>query len=181
MAIEITCQCGRVIKAPDSAIGKKGRCKGCGREVEILPQVGDAPGVVDDEPMPDLAIKLDEEDAPQAPMPSSPSPPRPDAPNSAPTRARSVPRSNLRPLLWIFVVLNLIWILATPYSEIVQDQERDNKKSVYLLHNEFDDIRKLEEEKRDAHLQNAIRSQAAWICLTISIAGLAASDRHPER
>lgn len=72
--IEITCQCGRMLKAPDSAIGKKGRCKGCGSEVEILPPVVDEPETVDDEPMPDLAINVDEEDAPLDPKVGPPVP-----------------------------------------------------------------------------------------------------------
>lgn len=35
MTIEVTCQCGRVLKAPESAAGKKGRCRACGAPIQI--------------------------------------------------------------------------------------------------------------------------------------------------
>ena len=39
--IDVTCRCGRVLKAPLSAAGKKGRCKACGTELRI-PDVADS-------------------------------------------------------------------------------------------------------------------------------------------
>lgn len=56
MTIEVACSCGRVLKAPDSAVGKKGRCKGCGQIIEISSPVAD-------EPIPDLAVEINEENA----------------------------------------------------------------------------------------------------------------------
>lgn len=54
MTIEITCQCGKVLHAPESAIGRKGRCKGCGTVIEIV-----AP-----EPEPDIRLEEPDEPAP---------------------------------------------------------------------------------------------------------------------
>jgi hypothetical protein len=42
MAIEVTCQCGRVLKAPEQFAGRRGRCKGCGATLSI-PKPGPAP------------------------------------------------------------------------------------------------------------------------------------------
>ena len=41
MTIDVTCQCGRVLHAPPSAAGKKGRCKACGASITIPPPVED--------------------------------------------------------------------------------------------------------------------------------------------
>lgn len=41
--IEVTCRCGRVLKVPDSAIGKQGRCKGCGQTIDIIAIPTDGP------------------------------------------------------------------------------------------------------------------------------------------
>src|SRR4051812_31637723 len=35
MPIEVTCRCGRGLKAPDQYAGRKGRCKGCGATLLI--------------------------------------------------------------------------------------------------------------------------------------------------
>ncbi len=35
MTIDVTCPCGKVLKAPISAAGRKGRCKACGATVSI--------------------------------------------------------------------------------------------------------------------------------------------------
>ena len=35
MTIELVCECGTVLRAPDSAAGKEGRCKACGRMLRV--------------------------------------------------------------------------------------------------------------------------------------------------
>lgn len=52
MTIEIACQCGKVLHAPESAIGRKGRCKRCGVVIEIAA------------PEPEPEIRLEEPDEP---------------------------------------------------------------------------------------------------------------------
>jgi RsiW-degrading membrane proteinase PrsW (M82 family) len=52
MSIEVTCNCGKSLKAPDAAAGKKGRCPGCGAVLAIpLPpqrrSVADSPKVME--------------------------------------------------------------------------------------------------------------------------------------
>jgi uncharacterized RDD family membrane protein YckC/predicted RNA-binding Zn-ribbon protein involved in translation (DUF1610 family) len=66
MPISVTCQsCNKVLKVPDAAIGKKGRCPQCGTVIEIsappvaapLPQVFDAEQVEDTaDPSPGMMI-----------------------------------------------------------------------------------------------------------------------------
>jgi energy-converting hydrogenase Eha subunit E len=99
--IEITCSCGRMLKAPDSAIGRKGRCKGCGQTIEILPPVYDEPEEVDnepeevdDEPIPDLGIVATEDD-------SEDEVPRPAASTISPVPAGAIP-----PEPWYYGFLN---------------------------------------------------------------------------
>src|SRR4051812_33566199 len=66
MTIDVTCQCGRVLRAPMTAAGKKGRCKSCGATI-LVPDPGipvavpvDTPlAVVDDDVMDALGIVPD--------------------------------------------------------------------------------------------------------------------------
>ncbi len=56
MPIEVTCQCGRVLKAPESAAGKRGRCRACGAPLQI-PDVVIALEVPDDDLEPVFAVQ----------------------------------------------------------------------------------------------------------------------------
>jgi len=71
MAIEITCTCGRILNAPDSAIGKKGRCKGCGKVIDIVTP----PEPEKQNRVPDLGIQMEDEDVPVDPRLAPPPPP----------------------------------------------------------------------------------------------------------
>jgi hypothetical protein len=46
MSIEVSCSCGKSLKAPDAAAGKKGRCPGCGAVLAIPPAPQIAPSAV---------------------------------------------------------------------------------------------------------------------------------------
>jgi hypothetical protein len=125
MTIEITCQCGRVLKAPDSAIGRKGRCKGCSREVEILQPVADEPEVVDDEPIPDLAIDTSDAEEDDA---------RPD-PRFAPPAPK--PTASMPPEPWFYRFLEIYARLCILFAFV------QFILSLYLLLRDLDDIQSL--------------------------------------
>jgi hypothetical protein len=67
MPINVKCpQCGHTLKAPDSGVGKKGKCPECGGVVEITAppeppvvdaEVLDAPGIYDQ--IPETGIPVD--------------------------------------------------------------------------------------------------------------------------
>lgn len=70
MSVNVVCSCGRMMKAPSSAAGKRGRCKACGAILDI-PLPAD-PGPEANEGIA-LAITLDD---PSSPRPAPP--PLPD-------------------------------------------------------------------------------------------------------
>jgi len=70
MSVNVVCSCGRMMKAPSSAAGKRGRCKACGAILDIPPPANVGPEANEDIA---LAITLDD---PSSPRPAPP--PLPD-------------------------------------------------------------------------------------------------------
>jgi predicted RNA-binding Zn-ribbon protein involved in translation (DUF1610 family) len=72
MAIEFPCaKCGQLVRTPDSAAGKKGKCPGCG-------QVQPIPGGEPTAPRP-VAVKTPPAQSPPAPVPAKPAVQKPSA------------------------------------------------------------------------------------------------------
>jgi hypothetical protein len=86
MAISVTCDCGRALRAKDEAAGKRVRCPGCGNAV----QVPAADAALDERAFEDLMSAPSEYDL-------SPPPPPPPTP---PSTTRPPPPLPSRPANW---------------------------------------------------------------------------------
>jgi len=112
MMIEVTCPCGRVLKAPEQYAGRKGRCKGCGAVLMIPAQAelgdpdhGGGEPPEPQGPAPDLIV----DDAFVAGVLAPDPPPQalPQAPAETPTAAHAAP-----PEPWYYGFVEAIAVLV---------------------------------------------------------------------
>lgn len=96
MAIEVTCSCGRLLRARDEQAGKRCKCPGCGALVDVPDEVLDA-GWLEETPLPEPADDVGFEPPPFAKR-AEPPVPAPAAAPPPPASAPSIPFATAMPL-----------------------------------------------------------------------------------
>src|SRR5687768_5574069 len=88
MPIEVSCECGKRLRAPDSSAGRRAKCPGCGRVLQVpaapgAPAVGVKAAAPQQAPLP--PVPAAGASAARPPAPRKPAPPPRARPAPAPT------------------------------------------------------------------------------------------------
>jgi hypothetical protein len=159
--IDLTCDCGKVLRTKKENAGRKAKCPVCGRGVVVPGELG--------EKTPDgpAELGIDVGPKPQALMPASSSPP----PNP---REPSRPGSFVRWLLYMIAVFSGIYTVLSPFMAAADRargyQDVSYAKYVGNLAGIIDAERKVRHDEDEA----GANARTAVLVFTVALAGLAA-------
>jgi hypothetical protein len=149
--VEFSCPCGRRLKADNAAAGKTVRCRGCGKAI-VVPHPGEVVA---------LGVRLDEEDG------------REPVPGGQEDRGPWF----VRGLLWAIALVSALVFFSGPLHDDVAEANmyREVAAAKFLGHTA--EVLEREQELRDRRDSPSRAACVSAVCMTVALAGLAASHR----